>query len=76
MGGGKDNAEAQRERRCRAGLGVTVNTNDFRDDFTTADDSLSSYLLCGNDSNGADFGRKLVRGMGMGGSFAWHEGVF
>jgi len=42
---------------------------------TVTRDDLSSYFLCGNDSNGVLMGRKLIRGLGMRGNLALENGV-
>ena len=42
---------------------------------TASRDNLSRYFSCSNDSNGGRMGRKLIRGMGMGGNLVRENGV-
>jgi hypothetical protein len=51
------------EREERTGWEAT-----FMVYVTATRDNLSRYFLCSNDSNGVRMGRKLIRGMGMGGN--------
>ena len=42
---------------------------------TATRDNLSRYFLYSNDSNGMRMGRKLIRGMGMGGNLVRENGL-
>jgi hypothetical protein len=70
----EDNAEALRAQRFRREEGrgwKSMSTTRF----TTTLDNLSRYYLYSNTSNDARMGRKLIRGMEMGGNLVRENGV-